>query len=92
MPPALRRRHHPLRDNADGQSTEALARDRLSARMLLQVHDELVFEAPDDEIEATKELAAKVMIEAPEPAVRMAVPLRVDARGGELGRGALRGG
>jgi DNA polymerase I len=59
---------------------EALARAKLSAQMLLQVHDELVFEAPDDEIEATMELASKVMVEAPEPAVRMAVPLRVDAR------------
>ncbi len=59
---------------------EALARARLSARMLLQVHDELVFEAPDDEIEATMELAAKVMVEAPEPALRLTVPLRVDAR------------
>jgi DNA polymerase-1 len=59
---------------------EALARAELSAQMLLQVHDELVFEAPDDEIEATMELASKVMVEAPEPAVRMAVPLRVDAR------------
>ena len=59
---------------------EALERARLSARMLLQVHDELVFEAPDDEIEATMALAAKVMVEAPEPAVRLTVPLRVDAR------------
>ena len=59
---------------------EALARAKLSARMLLQVHDELVFEAPDDEIEATMELAAKVMVEAPEPALRLTVPLRVDAR------------
>ena len=38
--------------------------------MLLQVHDELVFEAPDDEVEATIELVTKVMVEAPEPAVR----------------------
>jgi len=59
---------------------EALARARLSARMLLQVHDELVFEAPDDEIDSTMELAAKVMVEAPEPALRLNVPLRVDAR------------
>jgi len=48
--------------------------------MLLQVHDELVFEALDDEMETTMELASKVTVEVPEPAVRMAVPLRVDTR------------
>ena len=47
--------------------------------MLLQVHDELVFEAPDDEVEATLKVVAKVMIDAPEPAVKLQVPLRVDA-------------
>src|SRR5580658_1549667 len=57
----------------------ALARAGLSAMMLLQVHDELVFEAPDDEIEATLPVVAKVMVDAPEPAVRLHVPLRVDA-------------
>ena len=35
----------------------------------MQVHDELVFEAPDDEVEATIALVSKVMVEAPEPAV-----------------------
>ncbi|HKI16146.1 MAG TPA: DNA polymerase I [Roseiarcus sp.] len=58
---------------------EALARAKLSAMMLLQVHDELVFEAPDDEVEATLKVVAKVMVDAPEPAVRLHVPLRVDA-------------
>ena len=57
-----------------------LERANLSARMLMQVHDELVFEAPDDEIEATIALARKVMVEAPEPAVKLAAPLQVDAR------------
>ena len=57
----------------------ALARANLSAMMLLQVHDELVFEAPDDEVEATLPVVAKVMVDAPEPAVRLHVPLRVDA-------------
>ncbi|HYA72376.1 MAG TPA: DNA polymerase I [Roseiarcus sp.] len=61
----------------------ALAHARLSARMLMQVHDELVFEAPDDEVEATIKLVAKAMIEAPAPAVRLSAPLAVDARAAE---------
>jgi DNA polymerase-1 len=48
--------------------------------MLLQVHDELVFEVPDDEVEATLPVVRKVMIDAPEPALKLAVPLQVDAR------------
>ena len=50
-----------------------------SAEMLLTVHDELVFEAPDDEVEATLPVVAKVMVEAPEPAAKLHAPLRVDA-------------
>ena len=58
--------------------------------MLLQVHDELVFEAPDDEVEATMQVVAKVMVDAPEPAVRLHVAAQGRrARGAELGRGAL---
>jgi DNA polymerase-1 len=59
---------------------DALALRKLSARMLMQVHDELVFEAPDDEVEATIKLVSKVMVEAPEPAVQLSAPLAVDAR------------
>jgi DNA polymerase-1 len=59
---------------------DALTKARLSAQMLLTVHDELVFEAPDDEVEATLPVVAKVMVDAPEPAVKLHVPLRVDAR------------
>ncbi len=59
---------------------EALAKARLSALMLLQVHDELVFEAPDNEVEATLPVVTKVMIDAPEPALKLHVPLQVDAR------------
>ncbi|RNJ49774.1 DNA polymerase I [Methylocystis hirsuta] len=59
---------------------DALARAGLSAQMLLQVHDELVFEAPNDEAEATIEVARRVMEQAPAPAVHLAVPLKVDAR------------
>ncbi len=59
---------------------DALLRAGLSARMLLQVHDELVFEAPDEEIEATLPVVARVMVEAPDPALKLHVPLQVDAR------------
>jgi DNA polymerase-1 len=47
----------------------------LSARMLLQVHDELIFEVPDGEVEATAKLVSDVM----ESAARLSVPLTVDA-------------
>jgi len=59
---------------------EALADAKLSARMLLQVHDELIFEVADEEVEATRRVATEVMERAPEPAIRFAVPIRVDAR------------
>ena len=59
---------------------EALAAARLAARMLLQVHDELIFEVPDEEIDRTIPVIRRVMEEAPMPAVSLAVPLRVDAR------------
>ncbi len=58
----------------------ALGAAKLDALMLLQVHDELVFEAPKDQIEATIKLVAKVMIDAPMPALQLSVPLQVDAR------------
>ena len=58
----------------------ALSDARLSARMLLQVHDELVFEVPEGQVEATIPLVRRVMESAAEPAVRLAVPLVVEAR------------
>ena len=59
---------------------EALAEKKLSAKMLLQVHDELIFEVPDDEVTATLPVVQHVMQDAPFPAVLLSVPLRVDAR------------
>jgi DNA polymerase I len=57
----------------------ALAKKKLSAQMLLQVHDELVFEVPDEEVEKTLPVVAQVMIDAPMPAVSLSVPLHVEA-------------
>jgi DNA polymerase I len=42
------------------------------------VHDELVFEAPEDEAKATASLVKRVMEEAPAPARELAVPLVVE--------------
>ena len=50
----------------------------LSARMLLQVHDELVFEVGDGAVEETVSLACDVMRDAAGPAVHLDVPLTVD--------------
>jgi DNA polymerase-1 len=52
----------------------------LSARMLLQVHDELVFEAPESEADAVCEVARAVMEHAALPAVAFSIPLKVEAR------------
>jgi DNA polymerase-1 len=58
----------------------ALKKAKLSATMLLQVHDELVFEVPNTEVEKTLPVVTKVMREAPLPAVSLSVPIHVDAK------------
>ncbi|MEX0694377.1 MAG: DNA polymerase I [Rhodospirillales bacterium] len=52
----------------------ALDDAKLGARMLLQVHDELIFEVPDAEIDATRDVVKRVM----ESAATLNVPLEVD--------------
>ncbi len=47
-------------------------------RMLLQVHDELVFELPEGDVERASPVIEKVMAEAAEPAVKLSVPLGVE--------------
>ncbi|MBS0233210.1 MAG: DNA polymerase I [Proteobacteria bacterium] len=51
-----------------------------SARMLLQVHDELVFEVAESEAAALIKTARHVMETAAEPAVKLTVPIHVDAK------------
>jgi DNA polymerase-1 len=65
------------------QMPHALAEAGLQARMLLQVHDELVFEAPEAEAQTAAALIRRVMETAAEPAVALSVPLTVDARWGK---------
>ncbi|MBO0960114.1 DNA polymerase I [Neobacillus sp. MM2021_6] len=53
---------------------EALKDKGLRTRLLLQVHDELIFEAPEEEVEILKKLVPDVM----ENALELKVPLKVD--------------
>ncbi|ARW20055.1 DNA-directed DNA polymerase [Pediococcus pentosaceus] len=55
-----------------------LEKRNLKSRMLLQVHDELIFEVPDEEMTLMKELVPKVM----DSAVKLDVPLKVGAAWG----------
>ncbi|WP_407372456.1 DNA polymerase I [Carnobacterium sp.] len=56
-----------------------LKESTLQATMLLQVHDELIFEAPKEEIEQLRALVVEVM----EGAVELSVPLKVDSNSGK---------
>ena len=59
----------------------ALAAAKLkSVRMLLQVHDELIFEVAEGEVAKCTEVVRRVMEKSPEPAIVLAVPLKVDAK------------
>jgi DNA polymerase-1 len=56
----------------------ALAKEGLRAVVLLQVHDELLFEAPEAEVEAVKALARRCMSQV----ATLKVPLKVDVGAG----------
>ncbi len=58
----------------------ALQKAKVQARMLLQVHDELVFEVPDAEVGPAIETVTRVMEHAAEPAAAFSVPLKAEAR------------
>ena len=55
-------------------ATEGLGR----TRMLLQVHDELVFEVPEEEVAGATDVIRSVMAAAAEPAITLSVPLGVE--------------
>lgn len=56
-----------------------LEQRQLQAKMLLQIHDELVFEAPKEEIPVLQKLVPQVM----DSAVKLDVPLKVDSKFGD---------
>ena len=47
-------------------------------KMLMQVHDELVFEVPEGDVDAASAVIRSVMSGAAEPALKLSVPLDVD--------------
>jgi DNA polymerase I len=59
---------------------QALKDSGLSARMLLQVHDELIFETTEAEVKATIPVVEQIMSKACEPALQLSVPLLVEAQ------------
>ncbi|NOZ42242.1 MAG: DNA polymerase I [Alphaproteobacteria bacterium] len=61
----------------------ALTQAGLSARMLLQVHDELVFEVPTSQLSQTIPLVKGIMENAARPAIEISVPLTVDCGTGD---------
>ncbi len=60
---------------------EAIA--RLPVKMLLQIHDELIFEVPENRVEETTDAVRNVMENAHKPAVHLNVPIVVDAGSGK---------
>ncbi|MGO4687629.1 DNA polymerase I [Brevundimonas sp. 2YAF1] len=58
----------------------ALTEAGLKTRMLLQVHDELIFEAPEAEAERALAVVRQIMEGAADPAVALTVPLVVEAK------------
>lgn len=61
------------------QMEPALAAQNIHADMLLQVHDELIFEVPEGTEDQAIKAICDVMINASEPALKLSVPLQVDA-------------
>jgi DNA polymerase-1 len=56
-----------------------MKRRKLKSKMLLQIHDELLFEVPQGEVEELKSLVAEVMSQA----MKLSVPLKIDVKLGK---------
>ncbi|MBA5724303.1 DNA polymerase, partial [Candidatus Liberibacter sp.] len=59
---------------------QSLISHHLSAKMLLQVHDELVFEVPEEEVVQTSDIIVQAMENASMPKINLKVPLKVDIK------------
>ncbi|MEJ2015040.1 MAG: DNA polymerase, partial [Limibacillus sp.] len=61
----------------------ALSDAKLAAKMILQVHDELIFEVPEAEVEKTTKVVKEIMEGAAEPAIHLTVPIDADTGVGD---------
>ncbi len=52
---------------------------QLKSKMLLQVHDELLFEVPETELEYMRQLVPQIM----STALKLSIPLKVDMKSGQ---------
>jgi len=51
---------------------------QLKSKMMLQVHDELIFEVPEEELELMRQLVPQIM----STALKLSLPLKVDIKTG----------
>ena len=58
---------------------EILKINKINAELILQVHDELIFECIETEVDRLIPIVKSIMIDAPNPAFKMTVPLEVEA-------------
>ncbi|MBU4128607.1 DNA polymerase I, partial [bacterium] len=58
--------------------SERIKKEALKTKMIIQIHDELLFEVPEDEVEKVSRLAKEIM----EGAIELEVPIRVDIKTG----------
>ena len=62
---------------------QVLKKENLSSKMIMQVHDELIFETKDNEIDETIEIVRNEMSQAHKPVVNLSVDLEVEAASGK---------
>jgi len=60
--------------------SKTMIENEVKSKMILQIHDELVFEVPDDEIEEMKNIVISNMESAALPLINFKVPLKVDTK------------
>ena len=58
--------------------SDLIKKQKLKSKMLIQVHDELIFEVPKDEVNLIQKEFPEIMIGASENFLKLDVPVKVD--------------